>query len=292
VFKILTSCLLGLLSFNLAAQINVQDEMGTFSIQAPAKRIVVLEFSFVDALASLGVSPIGVADDGKADNVIPQIKNKIQPWTSVGKRYTPNLEIIAALKPDMIIADKQSHASIYAQLKELAPTLMLKSRGESYQDNLVAVAKIGKALDQEQKMTQLIEAHNQRMDDYASKINSDKTFLFGVANARGIWLHSPVAYAGGVMTRLGLKSAIANETEKAYISSTLENLLKANPDYLLIGEYGEQTVIDNFTKSPLWSMISAVKNKNYQPTDPFLWSKNRGMIAAELMAEELQGMIK
>ena len=84
-FKILSSCLLAILSFNLAAQINVQDEMGTFSIQAPAKRIVVLEFSFVDALASIGVSPIGVADDGKADNVIPQIKNKIQPWTSVGK---------------------------------------------------------------------------------------------------------------------------------------------------------------------------------------------------------------
>jgi len=292
VFKLIATCLFALLSFNLSAQNKVQDEMGEFSIQTTPKRIVVLEFSFVDALASLGVSPVGVADDGDANRVIPAIKSKISPWTSVGGRSTPNLEIISSLKPDMIIADMERHATIYEDLKKIAPTLILKSRGESYKDNLAAVAKIGIVLDQDAKMQQLIAEHNQRMDAFAKKINSDKKFLFAVSSTRGVTMHSPKAYAGGVMERLGLRSAIPEETEKAYVRTTLERLVKANPDYLLVGEYGDQTAVDDFKKSPLWNMISSVKNKTYLETNPKLWSLNRGMIAAEIMAQELESVIK
>ena len=291
-FKRLIACAFALLSFNLIAATHVHDEMGEFSIDQTPKRIIVLEFSFVDALASLGVSPVGVADDGDATRVIPAISDKIEAWTSVGSRSTPNLEIIASLKPDMIIADMERHATIYEDLKKIAPTLILTSRGESYKDNLSAVAKIGTVLDQEEKMQQLIAGHNERMDAFAKRINSDKTFLFAVSSTRGLYMHSPKAYAGGVMERLGLSSAIAEETEKAYISSTLERLVKANPDYLLVGEYGDETVVDDFKKNPLWNLISSVKNNTYVETNPKLWSLNRGMIAAEIMAKELQSIVK
>ena len=141
-------------------------------------------------------------------------------------------------------------------------------------------------------MLQLIADHDKRMDAFAKEINSDKSFLFAVSSPRGVYMHSPKAYAGGVMARLGLVSAIPNETEKAYISTTLERLVKANPDYLLVGEYGDATMIDEFKKSPLWKMISTVKNATYRETDALLWSKNRGMIAAEIMAKELQSFVK
>jgi iron complex transport system substrate-binding protein len=291
VLRVIIASLLSCSALFAQADIQVNDEMGIFSITTAAKKIVVLEFSFVDALANLDISPIGVADDGKANNVIGAIKDKIDPWASVGSRSTPNLEIIASLKPDMIIADIERHATIYKDLQQIAPTLILKSRGESYQDNLSAVLKIGKALDQEERMQQLITDHGKRMDEFAKSINSDKSFLFAVSSTRGVYMHSPKAYAGGVMARLGLASAIPKETEKAYISTTLERLVKANPDYLLVGEYGDVTMIDSFKKSPLWKMISTVKSDTYRETDALLWSKNRGMIAAEIMAKELQSFV-
>jgi iron complex transport system substrate-binding protein len=292
VLRLISTFVLVLFAFNLNAQTQVEDEMGIFKIDGEPQRIVVLEYSFVDALAALDISPVGIADDGQADSVIAQVRERISPWVSVGSRSTPSLEIISSLKPDMIIADFERHQAIYDDLKKIAPTLILKSKGESYEDNLISVAKIGKALNQEEKTLARLKEHNKRMDTFAENINSDHTFLFGVASSRGFTMHSPKAYAGSVMSRLGLKSAIAQEQDKAYISATLERLLKANPDYLLVGKYGEKTVVDNFEKSPLWPLISAVKNKTYTQTNPFLWSKNRGVIAAEIMAAELQLLIK
>ena len=43
----------------------------------PQDRVVALEYSFVDALAQVGVSPVGVADDNKVDRILPQVREKL-----------------------------------------------------------------------------------------------------------------------------------------------------------------------------------------------------------------------
>ncbi|MDP6653318.1 MAG: ABC transporter substrate-binding protein, partial [Gammaproteobacteria bacterium] len=45
----------------------VKHEMGQTQVPDNPQRIVVLEFSFVDALASVGVTPVGIADDKKGE---------------------------------------------------------------------------------------------------------------------------------------------------------------------------------------------------------------------------------
>ena len=36
-----------------------------------------LEYSLWDALAQVGVSPVGVADDNKVDRILPQVREKL-----------------------------------------------------------------------------------------------------------------------------------------------------------------------------------------------------------------------
>lgn len=285
--RVLSLFLALMLSGFSLADIRVTDELGELVLDAPPKRVVALEFSFVDALATLGVSPVGVADDGDATRVIEPIRAKLADWTSLGSRSQPSLEVIASLEPDLIIADVERHAAVYEDLKRIAPTLILKSRGETYEDNLKAVMKVAEAFDQSETMTARIEQHNAVMDAYAAQVATDATVQFAVSSAKGVWLHGPRAYAGGVIERLGLDSPIPEETEQAYIQTTLERLVQASPAYLLVGEYGEDTAVDTFKQNPLWSMIPAVKNDRYVETDPRLWSLNRGMISAEIMAAEL-----
>ncbi len=58
--------------------ISVKDENGTVKVPKDAKRIVVLEYSFADALAALDVNPVGIADDGKRKNVsLNQLEKKL-----------------------------------------------------------------------------------------------------------------------------------------------------------------------------------------------------------------------
>lgn len=83
----------------------VEHEMGEAKISGQPEKVVALEFSFVDNLASLGVSPVGIADDNDEERIIEPIREKIEDYTSVGTRKQPSLEVISSLEPDLIIGD-------------------------------------------------------------------------------------------------------------------------------------------------------------------------------------------
>ncbi|MDU5696703.1 MAG: ABC transporter substrate-binding protein [Haemophilus parainfluenzae] len=88
----LASALLMVSAF--ASAVTVKDAKGEFTLDKTPSRVVALEYSFVDALAQVGVSPVGVADDNKIDRILPQVREKIAAWQSVGTRSQPSLEVI------------------------------------------------------------------------------------------------------------------------------------------------------------------------------------------------------
>lgn len=108
--------------------IEVNDGQHTVKLADAPKRVVVLEFSFLDSLAAVGVTPVGAADDGDAQRVLPKVRDVIGKWTSVGLRSQPSIEQIAALKPDLIVADLNRHEALSEDLSHIAPTLWLPSR--------------------------------------------------------------------------------------------------------------------------------------------------------------------
>ncbi|EIN1121132.1 Fe(3+) dicitrate ABC transporter substrate-binding protein FecB, partial [Escherichia coli] len=141
-----------LLVISHAFAATVQDEHGTFTLEKTPQRIVVLELSFADALAAVDVSPIGIADDNDAKRILPEVRAHLKPWQSVGTRAQPSLEAIAALKPDLIIADSSRHAGVYIALQQIAPVLLLKSRNETYAENLQSAAIIGEIVGKKREM--------------------------------------------------------------------------------------------------------------------------------------------
>lgn len=283
---------ISVMSFPSSAKTRVvQDEQGTFKLESTPKRVVVLEFSFVDALAAVGVSPVGVADDNDASRVITAVRDLVQPWQSVGMRSQPSLEAIAVLKPDLIIADAERHRTIYQDLNRIAPTLLLKSRGETYRENLESARKIGIALNKQKAMNKRIQLHQQTMAEYKRHFALKQTVQFAVVSDKGMWLHSPKSYAGGVLSELGITSPLVQATEKAYLPASFELLLKTNPDWLLIGAYSQPNIIDEWKKNPLFKLLSSAKAQHIVEVSPELWSLNRGMLAAEKMAQNLEQIL-
>lgn len=267
--------------------VSVQDSKGTFSIDYQPKRIVVLEFSFADALASVGVSPVGIADDKDPNRVLKEARDVIKPWTSVGTRSQPSLEAIAALKPDLIIADITRHAGVYEDLKKIAPTLILPSRRETYEDNLKAAAIIGKVIGKDKEMQARLKEHAQIMASYAKQLPQGVEVQFGVARDDALFLHTADSYAGGVIRALGLANAKSGKDDSAYRQTSLEQLLGINPDYLIIGNYVHPSIVEKWQKEPLWSVLKAVRNKHVFNVDPNVWSRCRGIMAAERMGKDL-----
>ncbi|QUX94413.1 Fe(3+)-dicitrate ABC transporter substrate-binding protein FecB [Marinomonas sp. CT5] len=272
---------------SLSQAVTVQDSKGTFTLDYTPKRIVVLEFSFVDALAAVGVSPVGVADDKEPSRILQEVRNEIGEWTSVGTRSQPSLETISSLKPDLIIADISRHEGVYADLQKIAPTLILPSRRASYEENLEATAIIGKAIGKDKQMQARLKKHADIMADLSKHLPKGKEVQFGVARDDALFLHTSDSYAGGVIRALGLKNANTGRDDDAYRQTSLEQLLAVNPDYFLVGNYVTPSIVNKWEKEPLWRILKAAKNHHIFYVNPNTWSRCRGIISAETMGKDL-----
>lgn len=280
-----------LCSFTAQAALQVKHELGMLTLVEAPKRIVVLEYSFIDALAVIGVSPVGVADDLNPERIIPQVRALIKPWTSVGMRSQPSLEVISRLKPDLIIADLYRHRVSYADLSKIAPTMLLKSRGESYQDALESALVIGKALDKEAVMRERIAKHKGLMESYRQRFKNSATIQFATVNDRGMWMHGPLSYTGSLLESLGLHSAVPDLQDSYKIEVNLEVLLRVNPDWLVYSTIKPINVLDGWKSSPLFNLLKISKSEQLIQVSPQLWSLNRGMLAAEGIAKELDEIL-
>ncbi|SJL84094.1 Fe(3+) dicitrate ABC transporter substrate-binding protein [Vibrio palustris] len=255
-------------------------------------RVVALEYSFVDALAAIGVSPVGVADDQNPHRIIPQVRRLIKPWTSVGMRSQPNLEVIAQLKPDLIIADAYRHKISLHDLSQIAPTILLKSRGETYQESLDAALKIGKVLGKENAMRQRLAKHHALMNQYKGTFTHQGLVQFANVNDRGMWMHGPTSFTGSLLTYLGLQPALPNLQNSHLMEANLEVLLKVNPDWLFYSQTTHTTVFDSWQTNPLFKLLKVSKSGQAIQVSPQLWSLNRGMLAAEGIAKQLDDIFK
>ena len=284
--KILTIVVLAVIA-SYSAAATVQDSKGEFTIDYEPQRIVVLEFSFVDALAAVGISPVGIADDKDKDRILPQVRDIFGDWTSVGTRSQPSLEVIASLTPDLIIADISRHEAVYEDLQKIAPTLILPSRRETYEENLQAAVVVGTAIGKQEEIEARLAQHRQKMNDYAAQLPGHARVQFGVARDDLLSLHSENAYAGGVLKTLGFENPKVSEDGAAYVSTGLEQLLAINADYLIFGYYSNPSIVHKWHAEPLWSLLKAVQDDHVYEVNANTWSRARGMMAAETMAQDL-----
>ncbi|MBL4297039.1 ABC transporter substrate-binding protein [Vibrio fluvialis] len=278
----------------MASAVTVTDSHGEFTLNKVPQRIVALEFSFVDALAAVDVSPVGIADDNDPSRLLPAVSAKLGQWQSVGTRSQPSLEVIASLKPDLIIADVDRHSAVYRDLSKIAPTLLLPSRRETYEDNLKSAAIIGKVIGKEAEMQQRLAQHHQLMAHYAAQLSglNNQTVQFGVARENGFYAHAAESYAGGVIHALGLAAPTGLKNENASRQISLEQLLALNPNYLVVGDYTEQSIVSRWQKQPLWNVLNAVRAKQVLHVDGNMWARCRGILAAEYMAADLAKLVQ
>ena len=251
-----------------------------------------LEYSFVDALAQVGVSPVGVADDNKVDRILPQVREKIAAWQSVGTRSQPSLEVIASLKPDLIIADPSRHTAVFEELKKIAPTVMFDSRHESYQENLETAQKIGDLVGKSAEMKAKINEHNDYIANIAKNLGvQGKKASFGTSREDKFNIQNDNGYVGSFLTTLGFAPTKLN-SDQAFVEINLEQLVMEKPEYLFIAHYRDESIARKWEAEPLWKAIPAVKANRVYSVDSDMWARGRGLEASKIMAKQIEGFVK
>lgn len=281
-----------LMASAFASAVTIKDAKGEFTLDKTPSRVVALEYSFVDALAQVGVSPVGVADDNKIDRILPQVREKIAAWQSVGTRSQPSLEVIASLKPDLIIADPSRHTAVFEELKKIAPTVMFDSRHESYQGNLETAQKIGDLVGKSAEMKAKINEHNDYIANIAKNLGvQGKKASFGTSREDKFNIQNDNGYVGSFLTTLGFAPTKLN-SDQALVEINLEQLVMEKPEYLFIAHYRDESIARKWEAEPLWKAIPAVKANHVYSVDSDMWARGRGLEASKIMAKQIEDFVK
>lgn len=272
----------------------INHEMGDTPLDQTPSRIVVLEFSFLEALSLVGVTPVGVADDNRKTRVPARIRNKLNDWLSVGARKQPSLERIRALNPDLIIADWSRHQTIYDALNQIAPTLVFNSFKADYHEILTVAQRIGDAVGKGAAMQQRLAQHDLKMAAVRAQIanSSPVAVMLAVSWHKGFSAHTSVSFAGSILEQLGLSNVLQENSDVVTRKLTLEQIITLNPDALYLMNLEEEssatpsTLYDQWKKSPLWAYLKAVKNSRVFFVDRNIWARFRGVQTAEWVAEQ------
>ncbi|ANS76786.1 hypothetical protein AWM70_21190 [Paenibacillus yonginensis] len=265
--------------------IEVPNEWNTLKVTETPQQIVTLDFSFIDTLTSLGITPAGNA--GVGTTKIPEYLDGMlkSGVADVGERKAPNLEVIQSLKPDLIIASVDRHSMIRKELEEIGPTVAFDDA--SYDQIIGNLHNIAKIVGKEQEADKVEADLNAKMEQVKQQLTGSPSIIVAgfFDDEFTVWVKD--SFVGSLLSRIGLDYAynggVSNlEGKGEGTKMTLERVHDLNPDYIMV--YGDKT--DKLKSNPLFKDLKAVKENHLIEVDRNLWSRGRGPIAASKIMDE------
>jgi iron complex transport system substrate-binding protein len=243
----------------------VEHAMGKTEIKTKPKRVVALDTSFVDATLVLDTPVVGYTDyrtiNGKLPDYLGDDRTQYgSEAQSVGTLAEPNLEKIAALKPDLIVSAKVRHEKLYEQLSKIAPTIMSATTGPTWKDN---IRLEGKALGEEALAEQEIRSYEAAAKTVGAAINAKAKnptisvvrFVDGPTR-----LYQKATYSGIVLKDAGLARPKPQDVEDFALEISAERIKDADADAIFVATFADdkglsRKTADQFKANPLWKPL-------------------------------------
>ncbi|MGN0013652.1 MAG: ABC transporter substrate-binding protein [Candidatus Bruticola sp.] len=214
------------------------------------QRVVSLTPSLTETICALGAEEylVGVTDN---DDYPPSVRS----LPSVGDMY-PNLELIAAAAPDLIVYDETLLPSgISGRLAKLKGR-HLPLRLNSLEDLAKVLDTLGQALDKRQEAAAL----NRQLSEFLSSCQERnarslvKPSVFLVIWPCPIMTVGGGSYIDNLITLAGGRNCYA-DLKAAYPTVSIEDLLQRDPDLIIMNCEGAPDI----TKMAGWSSLKAVQ---------------------------------
>nr|WP_099091688.1 iron-siderophore ABC transporter substrate-binding protein [Paenibacillus riograndensis] len=289
-------------SATAAGPIVLKDAKGEVKLDKPAQKVVVLEWTFTEDVIALGVQPVGNADNENYKLYVTSEAPLDAGVTDVGTRSEPNLETIASLKPDLIIANTDNHEAIYDQLKAIAPTLILglyppEGQGDQYAEMVnifrTIAAAVGKTAEGDKVLADLDAHYADAKTKLAAAgkegLNYVLTQAYSYQNAATMRLFTDNSLAVQTLDRIGLKNDWKPEKFEMYgfTTSTVEALPVVKDTNLL---YIVQKDDDIFSKelkdNSVWNGLNFVKEKRTFGLASTTWVFG-GPVSSKVLVDEV-----
>ncbi len=262
-----------------------EDQNGNeVTVQVPVQKMVVMQHHSLDMLAQLGAQDkvVGVESGWESDlgsymtDVFPGIEDIATP----GDLKSWNVEEIAALEPDVVIAAAQADEATVQQVRDLGiPVVVVSLRGEGKQAEAQnprladadaaytegcewAIKTLGQltgTLDRANEIWDFCEESRDMVEEAVGEIDdADRVRVF-IANENS-QTYGNDKYVGCMLLRAGGVN-VAAEDIQGYQTYTFEQLANWAPDAIIVQDR-YQEVYETVTTDPQYAVLDAVKNDN------------------------------
>ncbi len=272
------------------ADITVHDAYGAVTFEQVPQRVVVLNWDILEQVLALDIEPIAAPNlPGYRQWVVnPYAPESIE---DIGTRAEPNLEKIASLKPDVILAASPQQ-DLIPLLRQIAPVVYLPNFSQNEAAAQTAIKHfrtLGALFDKqelaEQKLAKLNDSFKQLRDKIRQHYSAPLDVLvmrFSTPNS--VLLSTENSTTDYVVEQLGLTNPIKVSARAWGIKqdriNRLQNLEQSYVLYVL--PFPQESKLNS---SPLWQAMPFVKKQRVNSVRA-VWAYG-GAMSLQYMAEAI-----
>lgn len=279
-----------------ASTVKVTDARGEVEIPSNPQRIVDISGNS-DILSILGYTVVGTANSDAYDytKYPTYLEETLKGATILGysMQKTMDVEAILALNPDMIIISSVQE-SMYQQLQEVAPTVMIELAQTDWTQDLMQVAGIFHKTEQAESWLSSYKEKAQEVGNTVKQTyGEDKTYLSFLASAGNIYIFDAAGMGSILYEDMGLKKP-AGMPEQSDISLpvvTYEGLAAIDADYMIA--VGTDEDLKNLYASSIWKNMNAVKAGHVieLPSSPY-FNMGYSSIGRLMFLDQMTGLME
>nr|WP_274063268.1 iron-siderophore ABC transporter substrate-binding protein [Vibrio parahaemolyticus] len=272
------------------ADITVHDAYGAVTFEQVPQRVVVLNWDILEQVLALDIEPIAAPNlPGYRQWVVnPYAPESIE---DIGTRAEPNLEKIASLKPDVILAASPQQ-DLIPLLKQIAPVVYLPNFSQNEAAAQTAIKHfrtLGALFDKqelaEQKLAKLNDSFKQLRDKIRQHYSAPLDVLvmrFSTPNS--VLLSTENSTTDYVVEQLGLTNPIKVSARAWGIKQDhINRLQNLEQSYVLyVQPFPQESKLNS---SPLWQAMPFVKKQRVNSVRA-VWAYG-GAMSLQYMAEAI-----
>lgn len=266
----------------------VKDAQGEKKVPLEPKCIVAAGSGYLDHLLAIGVTPCGAAHGPGGSGFPAYLADQLKDVAYVGGVLEINLESVAKLKPDLILAMHPAHTDgdFKTLLDPIATTVYLT---EPWSDWRAAMQEIGRVLGKEDAAKARLAEFDQKLADGKAKLSDmtgqkvmflrvfpEKLRIYGVGSPTG-----DILYRG-----LGLTPATLTSPTEHAIEISLEKLPEIDADHIFLLDQTKDQMAA-LKANPLWQRLPAVQKNQVYPVDVKIWVQGEGVFAYEVLIDDV-----
>lgn len=278
--------------------ITVEDlEGNTVEFSEPPERIVPLSAGDAETIYSLDEEIVG------KPVMRGDVPEYMEDVPDVGTSNDVDMEEIADLDPDLVIAHPQLNAEDIPALEEMGIDVLMTG-ADTIDEIEDSIDMLGKVLEQEDEADELVDDIDTKIDELAEEGDSDLKSMIIFGSPGNFMIALPNSLSGDMLDAIGGNNIAEDYPEldeyPQYAQIDVEKIIESDPEAIFFispadSEEATAAFSEEMEQNPAWDSVDAVENDHFieLPNELFGASPGSKIVdSLEYFHDELQSVEK